>query len=71
MVVQLTPAMREAMENCEQAAQRVTSMEVKMCKLSQSGITQFMQLEYDEACRTWRIARERWERIYIAAGGRL
>ena len=71
MVVQVTPALQEAMDVCERAAQRVTNMEVKLRKLPPSAVTRSMQLEYDDACRIWRNARDKWERLYMAAGGRL
>lgn len=71
MPVILTPALREAMRDCEEAGQRVTSLESRLRKLASSGLTRGLQLDYDEACRQWRNARQKWERIYLAAGGRL
>lgn len=71
MVVYLTPTLREAMEECERAGQRVTALEGKLRKLAPSAIPAYMKLEYDDACRIWRNAKGRWERLYLAAGGRL
>jgi len=71
MVVYLFPALQEAMEVCEQAAQRVTTLELKMRRFTQFEIPRSTLEDYENACRVWRNARRRWERLYIAAGGRL
>jgi hypothetical protein len=71
MVVQLTPALQAAIDNCEQAAQRVTALEARMSKLRAVAISRPLELDYDEACRDWRAARQAWEHLYRAAGGNL
>lgn len=71
MPIHLTPALREAMEDCEQAAQRVTQLEAGMRKINPADRTASMKQDYDNAFREWRNAQGRWERLYLAAGGRL
>ena len=70
MLVQLTPALEKAMEVCEQAAQRVTALEAKMRKGMAPSALRYLELVYDEACRDWRAARQAWEHLYRAAGGK-